>query len=1511
MYRYYRFICFSALLFLMPLASKAVCQNLIVQNGTTICQGASFTISLTNASPVSVLWSTGATTNSITVSPSATTTYYVTVDDGSEVCTDSITLEVAPEYNYPQTVSRCQGQSYVLPNGTTVTSSGTYVSNLLTVFGCDSVINTTVTFYPTFATSQTVSRCQGQSYVLPSGTTVTVTGSYISNLTTVRGCDSVITSNVTFYPVYNFPQSVPLCQGDSYVLPNGNSVSASGTYTSAFQTARGCDSNYVTTVTVYPVYSSTQTVSRCQGDSYVLPNGTTVSTSGTYVSNLTSIRSCDSVITTVITFYPVYSGSETVSRCQGESYVLPSGTTVTTTGVYTSTLNTVRNCDSVITSNVTFYPNVTRTEYVSTCQGTPYILPNGNSVTTAGTYTSVLTTSRGCDSTIITNLSVRNTYSIVIDTSICQGQSYVLPNGNTVTAAGTYINTLTTSLNCDSVITTNLTVNRIYNLYRTATICDNESYLLPSGLVVSAAGTYSSRLLSSRGCDSTIVTTLAVNPSYEIIYPVDICQGVPYTLPGGQVVTTSGMYRDTFVSQRSCDSVIVTDLTVNPVYTINRTDSICQGQTYVLPGGRVVSLAGTYTVTLTTVAGCDSIIITNLRVNPVSTVPYSTTICQGEVHYLPNGDTATSTGMYARTIRSSLGCDSTVMTSLTVYPVYSILLDEAVCQGQYFQLPGGSLTDTAGTYPVILSTVNGCDSMVTTNLTINPVYQSSQAPVICQGQPFTLPGGQSVFTADIYIDTLFTESGCDSIITTDLTVNPTYRFTRYEAICQGDSFLLPDNVAVYAAGTYQVTFPTELGCDSTIITNLTVFPVYTTFVDTTICSGDTYLLADSSQASAPGAYPVLLQSIRGCDSTVITNLTLRPVYTVDVFDTICLGDVAFLPDGQPIYAQGAYPVTLTSSVNCDSVVITNLTVNPIYNISRNVTICQGSAYVLPNGQAVTASATYPVVLQTVDGCDSLIVTNLTVQPNYTINRPVSICQGDTFYLPNGFPVFSAGFYTSNYVTQYGCDSIIRTIVNVRPVYNSSVSASVCQGTSYRLPDGRSVTAAGTYTSSFQTVYGCDSIIVTTLTVYPTFTTSRNVSICQGSSYILANNTIVTQSGTYTVTVPTINGCDSTVTIHLSVGSVISNTVYPSICQGETYTLPGGQIVGSSGTYNGNFTTSTGCDSAVTYVLSVYPNYDYQLVESACDNQIYLLPDGTPVTSSGTYYVNLQSSGGCDSSFTIYLTVNSSYNATVNATICQGQVYTLPNGGQVTTPGGYLTPFITPGGCDSTIFTLLQVIPPSTWNQSVDLCISDTYLLPDGTPIDSGGIYQSTVTGSSGCDSLVFTFVTMVGFQPSTIQGASVTLHWSQETYLVPYVAGRFYFWTVTGGRILSGQGTNSIVVEWDQDGIGSVVLNQYDTQCSYYDTLSVNSLYTSVSVAADAGQLSAFPVPFTERLMVNWPQTLHPAAVVLYDIAGRIVLEQVVEAGLQAELNTADLAPGCYLLGLKGETASLLRVIRQ
>ncbi len=144
-----------------------------------------------------------------------------------------------------------------------------------------------------------------------------------------------------------------------------------------------------------------------------------------------------------------------------------------------------------------------------------------------------------------------------------------------------------------------------------------------------------------------------------------------------------------------------------------------------------------------------------------------------------------------------------------------------------------------------------------------------------------------------------------------------------EAVCEGESFSLADSTWT-STGQYFVPLKNFAGCDSIVQVNLMVYPIPLTQIDTTICSGDSYS-AGLSTYHTTGIYRDTMQSSTGCDSIIVSNLTVRTPITALVDTTICAGDTVYF-DGVPFSATGQYTVVIPSSAGCDSTISVQLTV---------------------------------------------------------------------------------------------------------------------------------------------------------------------------------------------------------------------------------------------------------------------------------------------------------------------------------------------------------------------------------------------------------------------------------------------------------------------------------------------------------------------------------------------------------------------------------------------------------
>ena len=113
----------------------------------------------------------------------------------------------------------------------------------------------------------------------------------------------------------------------------------------------------------------------------------------------------------------------------------------------------------------------------------------------------------------------------------------------------------------------------------------------------------------------------------------------------------------------------------------------------------------------------------------------------------------------------------------------------------------------------------------------------------------------------------------------------------------------------------------------------------------------------------------------------------------------------------------------------------------VYTQEIRQTICEGTTYT-ENGFIANKAGTYAHTLQTVDGCDSVIILTLTVNPTYNIiTIDASINDGET-YEENGFSESEAGTYVRTIQSEFGCDSVITLNLTVNSSLNDVVANAV-------------------------------------------------------------------------------------------------------------------------------------------------------------------------------------------------------------------------------------------------------------------------------------------------------------------------------------------------------------------------------------------------------------------------------------------------------------------------------------
>jgi len=464
----------------------------------------------------------------------------------------------------------------------------------------------------------------------------------------------------------------------------------------------------------------------------------------------------------------------------------------------------------------------------------------------------------------------------------------------------------------------------------------------------------------------------------------------------------------------------------------------------------------------------------------------------------------------------------------------------------------------SGTYVVTVTETGVCSGKDSVAVTINPVNTTILNPVICSGESYTLVDGDVVNTTGIYTkDTLSVITGCDSVIVVNLTVNPVYNTSvPTVTICNNETYELADGTEVNTANTYVTTVPSINGCDSTVTVQVFVIPAQSVTVNTSICADEDYTLPNGTVVTAAGSYTNVFPSINGCDSTIITVLTVKPIFTSTQNPVICSGQTQTMPDGTQQGVAGTYTFPYTSAVNgCDSTITVNLTVNPIYTTNVTVNLCPGDDYTLVDNTVVSTNGVFTAVTDSYNGCDSTVIVTVILRPVYNTAVNAAICQGGSYTLVNGAIVTTAGIHTAATQSVYGCDSLVVVTLAVNSISSTPVAASICQGDTYALPNGTSVSTQGVYTTVLQSSAGCDSTIVTTLTVNPTpnlnlgndiVVPNAPVTLDAGlgfASYLwntgATTTTLqVTQNGTYSVTVTNQFGCEATDEVQVNFTSSI-------------------------------------------------------------------------------------------------------------------------------------------------------------------------------------------------------------------------------------------------------------------------------------------------------------------------------------------------------------------------------------
>lgn len=995
-------------------------------------------------------------------------------------------------------------------------------------------------------------------------------------------------------------------------------------------------------------------------------------------------------------------------------------------------------------------------------------------------------------------------------------------------------------------------------------------------LSASTPGTYNVNYTppGSALCTGITPFTITVNaqPNVNASNNVAICAGSSTPLsvtgastyswsPGTGLSATTGTnvtaspgatttYTVTGTTANGCTNTDVVTVTVNAIPTVNAgpDQSICLGQSVTLSGSGTAGVtyswnngasngvsftpasAGTttYTVTGTTAAGCsatDQVVVT---VNAVpNVVANDVSMCSGQ------SVTISATGATSYTWSPATGLSATTGASVTASPA------------------------STTTYTVTGTNAAGCSSTDNVTVTVTPNAPISAGPdvTICSGGSTTITatggatyswnnglGAGASHTISPAATTTYTVTGTDAggCVGTDqviVTVNalPVVNAGPDQTVCAGTSVTLSGSGASSyswnngvtngtpftpaATQTYTVTGTTN-GCSSTdqVVVTVNPLPVVNAGPDQSVCAGTTVTLSGSGATTYSWN--------NGVNNGVAFTPATTQTYTVTGTTNGCSSTDQVIVTVNPLPAVNAGP----DQTVCDGVQIT-LTATGASTYSWTNGVTNGVAFSQPVGQV-----TYTVTGTSAAGCQATDQVSVTVNANPTpvITGPTDYCAGSsstlgtvTAYTTYNWSTGSNGAtvnvtdadnpITVSVTNSNGCTATSAPFtVAENNLFVSNTTIEICQGQSAVI-HGNTETTAGTYSQTYSTGSGCDSISNVTLVVHalPAVNAGPDQTVCETTPVTLTatganfyswtngvtNGTTFTPSigsVTYTVTGTDGFGCENTDQVVVTVNAfpVINAGPDQSVCSGTQVTLSGSG--GTSYTWTGGVTDGVGFTPA----------------------------------STGTYQVTGTDANGCQNTDQVTVTVNNLpvVNAGPDQTVCEGASVTLTatgtntyswtggvtNGSPFTPPVGTMVYTVTGtdiNGCTDTddVSVTVNALPAVNAGPDQEVCNGQSVTLSGSgatsynwSPSVSNGMafipspgtqtYTLTGTDANGCVNTDDVTVTVHAL-PMVDAGPDQSLCAGSSTALVASGAGpgATYVWTygVMDGQSFVPQATNT------------------------------------------------------------------------------------------------------------------------
>lgn len=396
-------------------------------------------------------------------------------------------------------------------------------------------------------------------------------------------------------------------------------------------------------------------------------------------------------------------------------------------------------------------------------------LPSGLSLTNAIPQGNNPCSDLDSDTISITTVSAIIT---TIDTMLCPSDTLVI-GGVTFTGQNINVSDTISGTTCDSIVDIRIMIVDSDTIEIIETLCFDDTLRLGTSVYTRINPVDTIINATANGCDSVTIVDLTFLEEISSLVDDSLCEGDSIVVNGITYNSTNPNGREVLTSINLCDSIVLVDLTFGTNVELVFDDTLCADQS-ISVGGVIYDSSNPSASFVIPAPGCDTSVTVDLTfVDPTSDT-ISDIVCSDEVVVI-GSDTYDRDNPSGTTILSSAVapfCDSSIVVNLVYRSPAISMIDTILCEGEALPV-GTDIYDTnmlTGTTLLPGAGAGGCDSMVNVALTYEAVYNDSTFASICRGDSI-LVNGVWLFDAGSYPEVYVSVSGCDSIITTVLTVN--------------------------------------------------------------------------------------------------------------------------------------------------------------------------------------------------------------------------------------------------------------------------------------------------------------------------------------------------------------------------------------------------------------------------------------------------------------------------------------------------------------------------------------------------------------------------------------------------------------------------------------------------------------------------------------------------------------------------------------------------------------------